>query len=78
MMAQLALSRLRGVITNLIKTETYEINGVAFVRTYSDENRYVVRDGISYDEACDPAEFERVYTEGDIIPQEDQTEEDGM
>lgn len=38
-----------------------------FVRTYSNANRYVVRDGISYSEACDPAEFGRAYTEGDIM-----------
>lgn len=58
----------------MIRTETYEINGVAFVRTYSDANRYVVRDGVSYEEACDPAEFGRTYTEGDTIPAEDQTD----
>lgn len=58
----------------MIKTETYTINGVSFVRTYSDANRYVVRDGISYEEACDPVEFGRTYTEGDPIPIEDQTD----
>ena len=42
-----------------------------FTRTYSDSGRYVVRDGVSYSEACDPAEFGRVYTEGDLIPAED-------
>lgn len=54
----------------MIQTEAYTINGVAFVRTYSDANRYVVRDGVSYEEACDPAEFGRTYTEGDIIEEE--------
>ena len=52
----------------MIITENYQINGVDFVRTYSDAGRYVVRDGISYEEACDPAEFDRTYTEGDLIP----------
>lgn len=51
----------------MIRTETYEINGVPFVRTYSDVGRYVVRDGVSYDEANDPAEFNHQYIEGDII-----------
>ena len=63
--------------TNLIKTENYYINNVLFTRTYSDSGRYVVRDGISYNEAHDPAEFNRVYTEGDIIktPEEEMREE---
>ena len=51
----------------MIVTETFYINGREFTKTYSDANRYVVRDGISYGEACDPAEFERTYTEGDLI-----------
>lgn len=58
----------------MIRTETFYIGECEFTRTYSDANRYVVRDGISYDEACDPAEFGRTYTEGDIIPAEDQTD----
>lgn len=56
-----------------IKTEHFDINGRDFVRTYSDANRCVVRDGIEYSEACDPAEFGRVYTEGDIMPQDEST-----
>lgn len=55
----------------MIVTENFEINGTPFVRTYSDANRYVVREGVSYSEACDPAEFGRTYTEGDLIPDED-------
>lgn len=52
----------------MIVTEPYELNGRQFVRTYSNANRYVVRDGVAYSEANDPAEFGRVYTEGDLIP----------
>lgn len=48
-----------------IVQETMEINGTAFVRTDSDAGRYVVRDGVSYSEAYDPASFGRVYTEGE-------------
>ena len=55
----------------MIVTENYQISGVDFVRTYSDAGRYVVRDGISYEEACDPAEYGRTYTEGDVIPDTD-------
>lgn len=51
----------------MIKTEHLTINGRAFVRTYSDSNRYVVREGVEYSEAYDPAEFGRTYTEGDVM-----------
>lgn len=55
----------------MIVTETYELNGWQFVRTYSDANRYVVRDGIEYGEANDPAEFNRQYTEGNLMTDEE-------
>ena len=51
----------------MIQVETFYINDREFTRTYSDEHRFVVRDGVSYEEACDPAEFGRTYTEGDLI-----------
>ena len=51
----------------MIQTEQLTINNTSFIRTYSDANRYVVRDNIAYEEAVDPAEFNRIYTEGDII-----------
>ena len=54
-----------------IRTESFEVNGRKFIRTYSDANRYVVRDGISYSEACDPAELVRTYSEGDPLPPEE-------
>lgn len=50
-----------------IVTEQFYVGERLFNRIYSDSNRYVVRDGISYSEACDPAEFGRTYTEGDIM-----------
>lgn len=61
----------------MILQENLEINGKSFVRTYSSENRYVVRDGIEYSEAIDPAEFGRTYTEGDKIPA-DEIEQDAQ
>lgn len=51
----------------MIKTEAMTIGSTAFIRTYSDAGRYVVRDGISYEEAIDPAELGRTYTEGEPI-----------
>lgn len=55
----------------MIRTETFMVGEREFTRTYSDANRYVVRDGISYSEANDPSEFGRVYTEGELMPPED-------
>ena len=55
----------------MIVTETYKLNGRQFVRTYSDANRYVVRDGVEYSEANDPAEFNRQYTEGNLMTDEE-------
>lgn len=46
----------------------FDVDGRDFIRTVSDAGRYVVRDGVSYSEACDPAEFDRQYTEGDVMP----------
>jgi len=60
----------------MIKTESLTIGGQEFTKTYSDDNRYVVRDGISYSEAVDPAYLGRTYTEGDVMPDEEITEEE--
>ena len=56
-----------------IRTETYELSGRQFVRTWSDSHRYVVGGSPEgkYTEANDPAEFGRTYVEGDLIPRED-------
>ena len=54
-----------------IIVEQFYIGERLFNKTYSDAGRAVVRDGVSYSEACDPAEFGRTYTEGDILPMDD-------
>ena len=43
----------------MILTETIEINGVEFVRTYSSSPVYIERDGVRYVEAVDPIGFGR-------------------
>lgn len=43
----------------MIKTETFYINDREFIKTYSDSGKYVVRYEEVFEEACDPAEFER-------------------
>lgn len=56
-----------------IRTETYELNGRQFVRTWSDEHRYIVGGNPegNYPEANDPADLNRQYTEGEVMPREE-------
>lgn len=51
----------------MIKTENLTIKDKSFIRTYSDSGHNVVRDGVEYSEAIDPAEFGRTYTEGAVM-----------
>ena len=54
-----------------IVVEQFYIGERLFNKTYSDAGRAVVRDGVSYSEACDPTEFGRTYTEGELLPVDD-------
>ena len=59
----------------MIRTETFTINNVDFIRSYSDAGMMIhggVPEG-DYSEAVDPAELGRTYTETDI-PIEGETE----
>lgn len=47
----------------MIKTEIVTINGRQFVYTHSDDNMKIERDGVEYEEAYDPIETGRIYTE---------------
>ena len=49
----------------MIVTEFYMTrrDGVNLYRTYSDEGKYIERDGDIYEEAIDPEDSGRVYTE---------------
>ena len=61
----------------MIITETVVVNGKQFIKTYSDENKYIECGGATYSEAFDPAEIERNYTETDIaIETNEATESD--
>lgn len=55
----------------MIVTENFKVGERDFIRTYSNSGRFVVRDGVEYSEACDPAELGRQYTEGDLMPVDD-------
>lgn len=60
----------------LTKTETY--NNKEYIRTWSDLYMMIERDGVLYEEALDPAEFNRIYTETDqpIVDESEATEAD--
>lgn len=60
----------------MIIYETVTINGQQFEHVYSDENRQVCRDGRAWDEVFNPLNTGRVYTEGDLIPEEEATAEE--
>ena len=56
----------------MIKTEQLQINGKAFVRSYSDQGVMIEREGLVYSEAVDPAGLRRTYSETEIpAPKED-------
>lgn len=56
----------------MIKTESFALDGRELVRTWSDEGRYVARDGVEYSEAVDPAGSGREYAEGEIMENEEE------
>ena len=60
----------------MIQQEIFYFGNKKFIRTYSDERRYVVRDGVEYDEAQDLAEFNYQYIEGRLIPIEQENDEE--
>ena len=63
----------------MIKTELIMIDNRQLRRTWSDLGVMIERDGEMYSEAVDPAEFDRVYTETDILIEvmEDNIEKEG-
>lgn len=52
----------------MVKTEFFRTreDGVNLYRTYSDEGFMIERDGALYEEAIDPENSERIYTETDL------------
>lgn len=51
----------------MIVTESYELNGIAMTKTYSDIRHYIqsIETGAVYEEAHDPASTGRTYTESE-------------
>lgn len=61
----------------MIISEVRTIDNVQYNYYYSDEGRYIVweENGAEYEEVYDPIYIIRAYTEGDLIPTEDATDE---
>lgn len=49
----------------MVKQVNVTINGVDYIKNYSDQGMMIERDGIRYAEAIDPLGFDRTYTETD-------------
>lgn len=65
----------------MIQTETFEKNGRTLIRTYSDARYRIRQDGTGavYDEAVDPVEMGRTYTETDeLVPDTELTAEEAL
>lgn len=60
------------IITDFFRTRD---DGVVLNRTYSDLGYKIERNGVLYDEAIDPAELNRQYTETDIPIETEENEE---
>ena len=54
----------------IVKTQII-INGITYDRTYSDAGMKIERNGALYDEAVDPLDSGREYTESDIPIEEE-------
>lgn len=61
----------------MIQTEIVSIRGKEYTRMWSDNNLMIMRDGALYEEAIDPLDSARIYTESDQpIPDMEATEAD--
>ena len=58
----------------IVQTEL-KINGIDYVYSKSDSNRYICRDGFQLVDSYDKKSFGRTYTEGDLIVQEPSSDE---
>lgn len=50
----------------MIRVKTITINGEEYTHRWSDESMKIERDGALYEEAIDPVDSGRMYTETDI------------
>lgn len=59
----------------MIRIETVIINGKEYTRTWSDLGVMIERDGALYEEAVDPVDSGREYTETDVPVEDAEAEE---
>lgn len=55
----------------MIQTERIAMNNKECIKTYSDSGYLIERDGVQYEEAVDPVNSGREYTETDISIEKD-------
>lgn len=59
----------------MLITETISINNKHYLHNYSDAGFKISRDGVLYDDALDPIDSGRTYTETDVpVPVDDEEE----
>ena len=58
----------------MLYVEKVEIDGKKFTHTWSDTYQ-IERDGVLYDEAYDPEDYDRVYKETEILLEKDEEDE---
>lgn len=63
------------IVTEVFKTRA---DGVVLIRTYSDAGYQIERNGVLYDEAIDPTDANRVYTESKTLKEEELTAEEAL
>lgn len=51
----------------MVVSEIITVNSRELLHQYSDEGRYLIRDGVIYTDAVDPIDSGRTYTEGEIM-----------
>ena len=60
----------------MVKTESFEQNGIWYTKTYSDKGLLIERDGVLYEDAIDPVGANRVYVETATYIDTDASEQD--
>lgn len=59
----------------MIRSEIVEINGAQFEHLWSDAHRQLTRNGQAWDEVYNPLNTGRVYEEGDLIVDDEDSAE---
>lgn len=64
---------------NMLVTKRVTINNKYYMHNYSDAGFYIERDGVLYEDAIDPLNTDRVYTETETeIPKQEEEENEDI